>query len=147
MSRELLAGAVAYTVTTQNCLLSARLATTHISPDNTPENVDIDSLPEYVRPYARLFSERLSHNAPPREDAEHMIELEPGKSPPYRPIYNQSEKELETFCEYLAKTKQHGWIQESTSPAGAPVLFVPKKDGGLRLCVDYCGVNTIIIKN
>jgi len=40
-----------------------------------------------------------------------------------------------------------GWIQRSKSPAGAPILFVKKKDGSLRLCVDYRGLNRITVKN
>ena len=40
-----------------------------------------------------------------------------------------------------------GWIQKSTSPAGSLILFVKKQDGSLRLCVDYCGLNRIMIKN
>jgi hypothetical protein len=39
--------------------------------------------------------------------------------------------------EYIVEAKRLGWIRDSTSPAGAPILFVPKKDGTLRLCVDY----------
>src|SRR2546430_5992053 len=47
---------------------------------------------------------------------------------PYGPIYNLSEKELKTLHKYLQDSLQHGWIQESTSPAGALILFVPKKE-------------------
>ena len=47
------------------------------------------------------------------------------------------EKELEELRDYLGKNLSRGWIRESDSPVGAPILFVKKKDGSLRLCVDY----------
>ena len=77
---------------------------------------------------------------------EHAIELEGGK-PPYGPIYHLSEKELKVLREYLEDSLKKGWIRHSTSPAGAPILFVPKKDKELRLCVDYRGLNKLTIKN
>jgi hypothetical protein len=49
--------------------------------------------------------------------------------------------------EYVQKALKKGWIRPSKSPAGAPVLFVPKKDGSYHLCVDYHGLNAITIKN
>ena len=48
---------------------------------------------------------------------------------------------------YLDDALEKGWIRHSTSPAGAPILFVPKKDGGLRLCVDCRGLNAVTFKN
>ena len=77
----------------------------------------------------------------------HDIVLELGTSPPYWPIYNLSEQELKVLWEYIKTTLNKGWIQPSTSPAGAPIIFIPKKDGSLWLCVDYCGLNSIMIKN
>src|SRR5205809_3388597 len=76
----------------------------------------------------------------------HAIDLE-GRQPPYGPIYNLSEKELKILCEYLQDSLQRGWIRESMSPAGAPILFAPKKDGELRLCIDYRGLNKVTWKN
>ena len=57
------------------------------------------------------------------------------------------EKELKTLWEYLAKALDKGWIRESSSPAGAPILFVPKKGIELWLCIDYRGLNCLTIKN
>ena len=70
----------------------------------------------------------------PMKGVEHVIETT--KDPPFGPIYNLSETELASLWEYLDKGLDRGWIQHSISPAGAPILFVPKKDGKLCLCVD-----------
>jgi hypothetical protein len=70
-----------------------------------------------------------------------------GKEPPYGPLYNLSSRELKLLREYLEQALYNGWIQHSISPAGAPILFVPKKDGTLCLCVDYRGLNAVTIKD
>ena len=54
---------------------------------------------------------------------------------------------MEILREYLKNALAKGWIRPSKSPSGAPILFVPKKDGSMRLCVDYRGLNRITIKN
>ena len=95
-----------------------------------------DMRPEYAD-YGDVASEENASTLPAHQDHDHVIELQPGTQPPHRPIYNLSEKELEVLREYLESAMNKGWIRPSTSPAGAPILFIPKKDGGLRLCVDY----------
>ncbi len=62
-------------------------------------------------------------------------------------IYNLSANELENLCDYRDKNLARSWIRPSTSSAGAPVFFVPKKDSSLQLCVDYRGLNHISRKN
>ena len=57
------------------------------------------------------------------------------------------EKELGVLREYLDKNLKKGFIRQSESPAGFPILFVPKKDSKLRLCIDYRKLNDITIKN
>jgi hypothetical protein len=81
----------------------------------------------------------------PCAGVEHAIETT--TDPPFGPIYNLSAVELEALRQYLEENLAKGWIVESESPAGSPILFVPKKDGGLRLCVDYRGLNKVTIKN
>ncbi|EAL17174.1 hypothetical protein CNBN1990 [Cryptococcus deneoformans B-3501A] len=84
---------------------------------------------------------------PEHRSFDHHIPLEEGKNPPFGPIYNLSETELEALREYLDENLKKGFIRPSESPAGAPILFVKKKDGSLRMCVDYRGINKITIKN
>jgi hypothetical protein len=67
--------------------------------------------------------------------------------PPYMQTYNMSPAELKVLEAYIEKALTRGWIRESQSLARAPVLFSPKKNGDLRLCVDYRGLNAITVKN
>ena len=69
------------------------------------------------------------------------------KLPPIGPIYKQSIEELRVLLEYLKTILIRGLIRKSTSPIGAPILFVKKPDSTLYLCVNYRALNKIIIKN
>ena len=75
------------------------------------------------------------------------IDLQEGTQPPFGPIYNLSQNELATLREYLDENLAKNFIRHLKSPAGAPILFVKKEDGSLRMCVDYRGLNKIIVKN
>jgi hypothetical protein len=67
--------------------------------------------------------------------------------PPQLGLYNLSQSELKILREYLDTALKKGWIRASKSLSTALILFVPKKDGSHRLCVDYRGLNKITIKN
>ena len=84
---------------------------------------------------------------PELDGAAHPIDLTEGKEPPYMPIYNLSQKELEVLRKYLEENLRKGWICKSKSPVGALVLFTPKANRSLQLCVDYWGLNTLMVKN
>jgi hypothetical protein len=105
------------------------------------------TVPEPYRAYAQVFLEADSESMPSHGPHDLAIELTDGKQLPWGPIYNLSAKELDTLRSYLNVQLKWGWIRPSKSPAGAPVFFVPKKDGTLQLCVDFWGLNQITKKN
>ena len=84
---------------------------------------------------------------PKHQPWDYKIELEPGKETTFRPIYTLLEKELSVLREYLEENLKKGFIRESKLLADYPILFAPKKDSKLRLCVDYRKLNDITIKN
>lgn len=106
-----------------------------------------EELPEKWHDMADIFNDSSAGVLPPHHPMEHRIDIEPDKKVPWGPLYALSENELTILRDYLDTSLDKGWIQRSISEAGAPVLFVPKKDGTLRLCVDYRGLNAVTIKN
>ena len=97
--------------------------------------------------YKDLFPEELPPGLPPKREVDHRIELLPGSQPVYRSIYKMSPGELDEMRKQLDQLLSNGFIRPSTSPFGAPVLFVKKKDGSLRMCIDYRGLNMLTVKN
>ena len=105
-------------------------------------------IPEQYKEFKKLFQEELGPAALPKHrKCDHEIKLMPGTEPGYQSIYKLSEKELDALKEYINTMLKKGFIRRSESPAGYPVLFVPKKNGKLRPCIDYRKLNDITIKN
>ncbi|KAB2626227.1 S ribonuclease [Pyrus ussuriensis x Pyrus communis] len=99
-----------------------------------------------VRHFPDVFPEDLP-GLPPDRDVEFTIELLPGTNPISLTPYRMAPAELRELKVQLQELVDKGFIQPSTSPWGAPVLFVRKKDGTLRLCIDYRQLNRVTIKN
>ena len=94
-----------------------------------------------------VFPDELPRGLPPKRSVDHRIELEPGAAPPYKGIYRMSPAELDEMRKQLDDLQSAGFIQPSKSPFGAPVLFVKKKDGSMRMCIDYRAPNRVTVKN
>jgi hypothetical protein len=98
-----------------------------------------------VQEYPYVFPEELP-GMPPDRDIEFVVELLPGTPPiskrPYRMLVN----ELAELKKQIAELQSKGFIRPSSSPWGAPVLFIEKKDGTQRMCVDYRSLNEVTIK-
>ena len=96
-----------------------------------------DTIPLKYEEFQHLFNQPEQPELPTHRPHDHMIPLEEGKNPACKKIYSMSEKESHALQEYINKQLKKGTIRASKSPAGHRVLFVPKKDGSLQLCVDY----------
>jgi len=78
---------------------------------------------------------------------DHEIKLEPGFVPPFGPLYPMSPNELESQKGWIDDMLAKGFIRPSSSPAAASILFVKKKEGSLRPCLDYRGLNKGTVKD
>ncbi|XP_071928109.1 uncharacterized protein [Coffea arabica] len=113
---------------------------------NTPtDKLKIEDVP-VVSEYPDVFPDELV-NLPPEREIEFEINLLPGVSPISKTPYRMAPAELKELKWQLQDLLERGFIHESGSPWGAPVLFVKKKDGTLRLCIDYRGLNNVTVKN
>jgi hypothetical protein len=84
---------------------------------------------------------------PPRTKDDFRIEIDPHAKPPHRTPYRMTYAEQEEFEQQILKLLQNGWVTDSRSRFAAPVIFVRKADGSLRMCVDYRGLNKITVKD
>ena len=105
------------------------------------------TLPAKYAQYEAVFSKKEADKLPPHRPYDHAIPITDGATVPFGPVYNLSQTELKALHEYIKENLNKGFIRRSESPAGAPILFVKKKDGSLRLCVDYRGLNKVTVPN
>ncbi|GBG63915.1 hypothetical protein CBR_g39920 [Chara braunii] len=133
----------AYERTDKTCLCFLRAAAT---TESSPTNLSSD--PRVVRlldEFTDIFE--VPTGVVPDRLLSHEIILEAGAVPPKGCIYRMSEEELEVLRAQLEDVLDKGWIRPSSSPYGAPVLFVRKKNKDLRLCIDYRKLNEQAVKN
>jgi len=105
---------------------------------STASDQPLEDVPMEFRQYLGIMSQEAADVLPEHRPYDCTIDLKEGATAPWRPIYPLSEIELQTLREWLKEMEKTGKIRRSTSPAGSPILFIPKPNGrGLRLCVDY----------
>ncbi|GKG15907.1 hypothetical protein Tco_0358230, partial [Tanacetum coccineum] len=84
---------------------------------------------------------------PPTRQVKFHIELIPGAAPVARRPYRLAPAEMKELAEQLKELSNKGFIRPSSSPWGAPILFVKKKYGSFRMCIDYRKLNKLTVKN
>ncbi|GJR96571.1 putative reverse transcriptase domain-containing protein [Tanacetum coccineum] len=99
-----------------------------------------------VKDFPEVFPEDLP-GLPPTRQVEFQIDLVPGAAPVARAPYRLAPSEMKELSEQLKELSDKGFIRPSSSPWGAPVLFVKKKDGSFRMCIDYRELNKLTVKN
>lgn len=118
--------------------------------DSSPVTSSLDpdiQFPSEYEEFKDVFYPSTSDVLPSHTVHDHSILLIDNQQPPFGPMYSLSEAEQVELRHYVNTNLANGLIQPSKSPAGAPILFVKKKDNSLRLCVDYRGLNSITVKD
>ncbi|GJW49055.1 putative nucleotidyltransferase, ribonuclease H [Tanacetum coccineum] len=110
-----------------------------------PDEKRLEDIP-VVREFPKVFPEDLP-GLPPVRQVEFQIDLIPGAAPVARAPYRLAPSEMQELSNQLQELSDRGFIRPSTSPWGAPVLFVKKKDGSFRMCIDYRELNKLTVKN
>ena len=113
--------------------------------DRRQEGTRLEDIP-IVKEFPDVFLEDIS-GLPPDREVEFTIDSIPGTEPISIPPYRMAPAELIELKAQLEELLSKGFIRPSISPWGAPVLFVKKKDGSLRLCIDYRQLNRVTIRN
>ncbi|KAJ0901786.1 putative nucleotidyltransferase, Ribonuclease H [Helianthus annuus] len=129
----------------QKCLRKGHTAILALVTDASAKEKKLEDIP-VVRDFPQVFPEDLP-GLPPHRQVEFQIELAPGAAPIARAPYRLAPTELEELSKQLQELLEKGFIRPSSSPWGAPVLFVKKKDGTFRMCIDYRELNKVTVKN
>ena len=116
----------------------------HVTENKSTERL-LEDVP-IVREFPEVFPEELP-GLPPNRQVEFQIELVPGAAPVAKAPYRLAPSEMMELSEQLKELSDRGFIRPSSSPWGAPVLFVKKKDGSFRMCIDYRELNKLTVKN
>ncbi len=126
------------------CLMSACSSVSCSLLQN--ETVNLSKVPKEYLDLKEVFSKSWAASLPPHRPHDCAIDLVPGTSPPKGRLYSLSAPEREAIEKYISDSLAAGLIRPSSSPTGAGFFFVGK-DGSLRPCIDYQGLNNITVKN
>ncbi|GKA73869.1 putative reverse transcriptase domain-containing protein [Tanacetum coccineum] len=139
---------ISYTKTQKYLLKGHHVFLAHVTTKETKDKSGEKRLEDVqiVRDFPEVFPEDLPGLLPTRQ-VEFQIDLMPGVAPVARAPYRLAPFEMKELPEQLQELSEMGFIRPSSSPWGAPVLFVKKKDGSFRMCIDYRELNKVTVKN
>ncbi|GJV25622.1 putative reverse transcriptase domain-containing protein [Tanacetum coccineum] len=139
---------ISYTKTQEYMLKGCPVFLANINTKETKDKSEKKRLEDVpiVQDFPDVFPEDLS-GLPPTRQVEFQIDLIPGAAPVARAPYRLAPSEMKELSEQLKELSDKGFIRPSSSPWGAPVLFVKKKDGSFRMCIDYRELNKLTVKN
>ncbi|GJP69722.1 hypothetical protein CLOP_g722 [Closterium sp. NIES-67] len=120
---------------------------TEVENDGEKASETPEKIKELLKEFQDILPDDLPNELPPYRTHQHEIVEEPGSKPTFRAPYRLSPTELTDTKKQIEYLLAKGLIRPSTSPYGAPVLFTPKPDGSLRMCIDYQALNKQTIKN
>nr|GEV65871.1 putative reverse transcriptase domain-containing protein [Tanacetum cinerariifolium] len=113
--------------------------------EKEPTKKQLQDMP-VIRNFPEMFPDDLP-GLPPHRQVEFKIELIPCAAPVARAPYRLAPSKLKELSDQFRELSKKGFIRPSSSPWGAPMLFVKKKDGSFRMCIDYRELNKLTVKN
>lgn len=123
-------------------------STASVSQEHGAQGTDLDAnIKALVHEFNDVFQDRPHECPAHRPDIGHTIRLTPGSAPTYRRMHRLTPVEEAEMRKQIADLLARGLIEPSSSPFGAPILFVQKKDGSLRMCIDYRALNKITVRD
>ncbi|GJS14476.1 putative reverse transcriptase domain-containing protein [Tanacetum coccineum] len=139
---------ISYTKTQEYMLKGCPVFLANVNTKETEDKSKKKRLEEVpiIRDFPNVFPEDLP-GLPPTRQVEFQIDLIPGVAPVARAPYPLAPSEMKELSEQLKELSDKGFIRPSSSPWGALVLFVKKKDGSFRMCIDYRELNKLTVKN
>ncbi|GJY74265.1 putative reverse transcriptase domain-containing protein [Tanacetum coccineum] len=139
---------ISYSKTQEYMLKGCPVFLAHVTTNEVEDKSEKKRLEDVpiVRDFPEVFPEDLS-GLPPTRQVEFQIDLIPGAAPVARAPYRLAPSEMKELSEQLKELSDKGFIRPSSSPWGALVLFVKKKDGSFRMCIDYRELNKLTVKN
>ncbi|GJX52944.1 putative reverse transcriptase domain-containing protein [Tanacetum coccineum] len=139
---------ISYSKTQEYMLKGCPVFLAHVTTNEVEDKSEKKRLEDVpiVRDFPKVFPEDLP-GLPPTRQVEFQIDLIPGAAPVARAPYRLAPSEMKELSEQLKELSDKGFIRPSSSPWGAPVLFVKKKDGSFRMCIDYRELNKLTVKN
>ncbi|GKC07403.1 putative reverse transcriptase domain-containing protein [Tanacetum coccineum] len=124
--------------------MGCHLFVAHVT-EKEPKEKRLEDVP-IIRDFPEVFPDDLP-GLPPPQQVEFRIELVPGAAPVAHAPYRLAASEMKELSKQLKELSEKGFIRPSSSPWGAPVLFVKKKDGSFCMCIDYRELNKLTVKN